>query len=257
MKEKINWANSIIKSGYSLKDKLALIIYFMSWPLRITFLKNMKTIKDITVKNSDGIFFCGNNISSVGSVNPLIEINLRKYFNLEKGTFIDIGAAVGKYTIMMGKRLGNQGKVISIEPEKNNFEILKRNVRLNKLRNVLLINCACSSDESYRKFYLDAIGTGASSFYKEKVQSSKTITVQAKKLDKILSELKIKNVALIKIDVEGAEVDVLKGAIRTLKSHPRIIFEAWDKEHLKKIEEILKPFNYKIKQIAPENYIAH
>lgn len=72
-----------------------------------------------------------------------------------------------------------------------------------------------------------------------------------------MSELKIKKVDLVKIDVEGAEADVLKGATKTLKKyHPKIIFEAWDEQYLKKVKEVLKPFNYKIKQIAPENYIA-
>jgi len=70
--------------------------------------------------------------------------------------------------------------------------------------------------------------------------------------------LKIKKVDLIKIDVEGAESLVLNGALKTLKnSHPKIILEAWDKEHLDKVKEILKPFNYKIKKIDNfNNYFA-
>jgi len=70
--------------------------------------------------------------------------------------------------------------------------------------------------------------------------------------------LKIKKVNLIKIDVEGAESLVLKGALKTLKnSHPKIIFEAWDKEHLDKVKKILKPFNYKIKKMDNfNNYFA-
>ena len=63
---------------------------------------------------------------------------------------------------------------------------------------------------------------------------------------------------LIKIDVEGAEAEVLKGATKTLKnSHPKIIFEAWDEQYLKKVKKILNKFNYKIKKIADENYFAY
>jgi len=252
---------SLVKQGATLKDKLIIFFYVIKLPIKYMIKQifninySHKLIGEVTVKSKNGIFFCGNNFSSVGVGSNFHEQELRKYFNISEGTFIDIGANIGKYTIMIGRKI--KGRVIAIEPEKKNFEILKTNVKLNKLNNIILINSACSSKNGQRKFFLDETGTEASSFYQEKVQSSKTIAVQTKKLDNILNELGIKKVDLNKIDVEGAEADVLKGAIKTLKnSHPEIIFEAWDEQYLKKVKKILDKFNYKIKKIAPENYIA-
>jgi len=76
-------------------------------------------------------------------------------------------------------------------------------------------------------------------------------------LDNILEDLKIKKVQLIKIDVEGAEELVLKGALKTLKkSHPKIVFESRP-QNLKNIEDILKNFDYKIKKIDVQDYLAY
>ncbi|MEM2614637.1 MAG: FkbM family methyltransferase, partial [Nitrososphaerota archaeon] len=51
-------------------------------------------------------------------------------FNLEKGVFVDVGAHIGKYTIMVARKL-KDGKVIAIEADPNNFKILKKNLILN------------------------------------------------------------------------------------------------------------------------------
>jgi hypothetical protein len=77
-------------------------------------------------------------------------------------------------------------------------------------------------------------------------------------LDNVINRDKIKNVKLIKIDVEGAESDVLRGAKKILKrDHPRIIFEAWDEKNLNKIKKILILFKYQIKRIGYEDYLAY
>lgn len=248
---------------YTLRDRVTILNYYSKSPLHLfNYLRGKKNNKNlnrgISIKNKYGLFYCGSNLFSVVGCSTLGEPEVRKNLSLKRGSAVDIGANIGMHTIPLGKMLKNTGKVIAIEPEPNNFKILKRNVELNKLNNVILINVACSSKEGKFKFYLDEIGTGAGSFYQEKVQGSKTITVQAKKLDKILLELRIKKIDLIKIDVEGGEADVLEGAKKTLKkSHPKIIFEAWNEEYLDKIKKVLQPFNYKIKQIAPENYYAY
>lgn len=159
----------------------------------------------------------------------------------------------------MGKKIDNKGKVLAIEPHPENFKILQRNIELNNLKNVTTLNLACSNKKGNLQLFLDEDGTGGHSTIKPKKikAGNNKIWVKAETLDTIIKKEKIKKVDLVKIDVEGAEAEVLEGATKTLKKyHPKIIFEAWDEQYLKKVKEVLKPFNYKIKQIAPENYIA-
>ena len=133
--------------------------------------------------------------------------------------------------------------------------MLKKNAKLNNLKNTTLINKALSDKKGKLKLYLAKGNLGHHSLV-EKV-GEKYEEVEVDTLDNILKELKISKVDLIKIDVEGAENLVLKGALKTLEnSHPKIVFEAWDKNHLDKIKEVLEPLNYKIKQINKVDYFA-
>jgi len=255
----------LIKQGATLKDKLIIFFYFIKTPIHMVKQKfninyNHKLIGGVTVKSKDGIFFCGDNIFSVWAGSNFHEQELRKYFNISEGTFIDIGANIGKFSIIMGKKIDDKGKVLAIEPHPENFKILQRNIELNNLKNVTTLNLACSNKKGNLQLFLDEDGTGGHSTIKSKKTraGNNKIWVKAETLDTIIKKEKIKKVNLIKIDVEGAEAEVLKGAIKILKkSHPKIIFEAWDEQYLKKVKEVLKPFNYKIKKIAPENYLAY
>ena len=69
----------------------------------------------------------------------ICEPEVRKEFVLREGIALDIGSNCGMFTIPMAKMLGSKGKVISIEAEKNNIELLNKNVRLNNLDNSYFI----------------------------------------------------------------------------------------------------------------------
>jgi len=256
---------SLIKQGATLKDKLIIFFYFIKTPIYMIKQKfninyNHKLIGEVTVKSEDGIFFCGDNIFPVWVGSNFHEQKLRKYFNISEGTFIDIGANIGKFSIIMGKKLDDKGKVLAIEPHPKNFKILQKNIELNNLKNVTTLNLACSNKKGNLQLFLDEDGTGGHSTIKSKKTKAgnNKIWVKAETLDSIIKKEKIKKVNLIKIDVEGAEANVLRGAIKTLnKSRPKIIFEAWDEQYLKKVKKILNKFNYKIKKLPEENYLAY
>lgn len=250
----------LIGQGVSLKDKSIIFLYFLNSPIH--FLLNKLKIKfkhkllgNVTVKSEDGIFFCGNRIGSVWAGSNFHEREIRSYFDIAKGNFIDAGANIGKFSVIVAKRLGKKGKVFSIEPHPENFKMLKKNIELNGLKNVVPINAACSYSEGEIELHLDEEGTGGHSIKKySKSAGKKTMKVKSILLD----NLQIKNIKLIKIDVEGAEADVLRGAKKILKrDHPKIIFEAWDEECLDEIKIILNPFKYQIKKIGEENYFAY
>ncbi len=171
----------------------------------------------------------------------------------KKGIFIDVGAHIGRFSILLSN---NFEQVISVEPTTTNYKALEENIKLNKLKNINPINCALSDFVGDSYIYLNKTNSGQNSLV-EKTNKKERVKVQT--LDAVLKEQKInKPIKLIKIDVEGAEAEVLKGATKTLqKHHPKIVFEAWDNEKLRGIKEVLKPFGYKIKKIGEENYLSH
>jgi len=245
----------LVLRGYSTKDKLNVIYsFFFLGPLRKIGVTKKEIL--ITMQSEEGIFVCGD--KSINIVSKNYEKNIRKFFDLNEGVFIDVGANLGKYTIMMARKLKEKGSVVSIEPEPHTIELLKQNVRLNKLQNVSVVGKACSSKNGKETLYLEGTtysgGLHSLKRYKNHVDK---MEVEVEKLDSIISRLKIKQVDLIKIDVEGSEVDVLHGAQKILKKfHPRIICECQGEESEKKIRSLLKKFKYNIKRVDEANLFA-
>ena len=127
--------------------------------------------------------------------------------------------------------MGNDGLVIALEPHPVNYKLLCMNVRLNRLRNVHALNLAAYSQNCELPLFI-----GITSEYHTVIKnissaiSSNFIKVQAKTLDDILNDFKnLSKVEYIKIDVKGAEYQVLKGAIKSIKKFkPKLIIEIWN-----------------------------
>jgi len=139
--------------------------------------------------------------------------------NLDNTTsFIDVGAHVGKYTITMAKYCK---EVIAIEADPVNVEYLTKNISVNGINNVVVYNCACYSRNGYVFFDSDKPSNVKS------ISSSGKLKIRALTLDSILNSKKL-NRLTIKIDVEGAEFDVLVGAKHTIRKYmPVIVCECW------------------------------
>ncbi len=172
---------------------------------------------------------------------------------------IDVGAHIGPYTLKTSKRVGLNGKVIAIEADPANFDILNRNVQLNKLTNVIALNYAAYSKEDKIRLYLlqeESSWTKYNTVNTDRAGNEKNfVEVKANTLDYLLQANGIKHeqVNWIKIDVEGAEFDVLKGAknilskskdisllieIHNLTTNNTTLYEP--------IKEFLNSYNFKI-----------
>lgn len=146
------------------------------------------------------------------------------FLNLIKpgDTVIDIGANIGYYTVLGATKVGAKGKVLAIEPEPTNLSYLKRNLSQNNIQNTQIFAGAVSRETGTLPLYLSSTSAGEHSLV---VKTDKAISVPVETLDHLVGAYKLKP-TLIKIDVEGAEMDVLAGASKTLSSlRPTIIFE--------------------------------
>ncbi len=140
---------------------------------------------------------------------------------------IDVGAYIGFHTLLMAKLVGEEGAVHSFEPAPDNLLYLRKNVDKNGFGNVKIHPCAAGTTNSEVEFYVGETSTlnSRSSQYKW----SKKIRISEKKID----NLAIDRVKLVKIDVEGYELQVLEGMSHTLaKSHDICLIIEWNPDAL-------------------------
>lgn len=146
-------------------------------------------------------------------------------------TAFDLGAHGGFFTLLLSKAVGRKGKVIAFEPLPANFRVLEENVRLNSTENVTVERQAVTSQTG--QFRLDVPALESSLLagpYQDDDERGRTL-VAATSLDEYVFQKEIR-VDFIKIDVEGAEDDVLRGARRTLETfHPMMVIELHNLEN--------------------------
>jgi FkbM family methyltransferase len=142
---------------------------------------------------------------------------------------VDAGANVGLYTGLFSQLAGSGGKVISIEPESANWHALTDSIRENKWSNVEAHNCALDESSGSVILIKDRWNSGNHSVIKKGGSNiGVSERVQARTIDEIVGGRKVD---LIKIDVQGFELNVLKGAQSTLNSNENIsvLLEVWPK----------------------------
>lgn len=139
--------------------------------------------------------------------------------------FIDVGANFGVYTLVASKLVGAAGKVFALEPTAQSFAILGQNVALNHSANVRAFQVALTQTRGKAWLYhgWDPVGN---SLGMDPLCGNQGEEVQTESLDNLLEENGIDRVDVIKVDVEGAEELVLRGATRTITTNrPVVIFE--------------------------------
>ena len=176
---------------------------------------------------------------------------LARFAPKEGDTVIDIGAHIGRYTITSSKQVGDSGKVVAIEADPDNFELLKRNIALNNLINVLPLNYAVFSTKTRMKLYEQSASAKYNSLMLARAAKTKNyVEVDADTLDNILKLNRVNQVNWIKIDVEGAEFEVLKGSAETLSNEDLSLFveihNIEDPSHYHNIIDFLNHHNYEI-----------
>jgi FkbM family methyltransferase len=183
------------------------------------------------------------------------EDGIIEHFTPKQGDIVvDIGAHMGRYTIISSKRVGTNGKVVAIEAHPGNFEMLNRNIKLNQLTNVIPLNYAVYSKETKIKLYVPGEESGYTVY--NTIMSNRTgnedkfVEVNANTLDYLLqlNQIREEEVNWIKIDVEGAEFEVLKGATNVLSKSKDIelLIEIHGPDNYIPVVEFLNLYNFKI-----------
>lgn len=140
--------------------------------------------------------------------------------------FVDAGANCGVYTVAAAHLVGFSGQVLAFEPGEESLGMLRRNVSLNAFPNVQVFPLALSETSGSTRLY--AHDHGASSFTLGRTEEGEHLSfaIETSTLDSVLTRENIPRVDVVKMDVEGAEELILRGATHLFeRCHPKVIFE--------------------------------
>ena len=175
---------------------------------------------------------------------------------LQKGmVYVDVGANIGSHAINAGRLVGDGGSVFAFEADPDTYHLLSDNIKANGLRNIVLRQ-TCVSDQ-----------VGTLSFYKHRDSAKSSIVDRGEKLSVTLPSDTLDNlipantkIDVLKVDVEGAELSVLRGARAIFKDQRRpsvVIIEVFDvrdnKDKSEGIRDVLEGYGYSFYLFNGEN----
>ncbi|MGI8794951.1 MAG: FkbM family methyltransferase [Acidimicrobiales bacterium] len=130
------------------------------------------------------------------------------------GHVVDVGAHVGVVSAVLARQVGPEGSVLAIEPDAENLVYLERNMAAHGFTNVRTLQVAAAGKDGVRSFRITT-ADDSHGFYEHPLAATvRTVKVEARSLAAIVAP--ISNLALVKIDVEGAEVEVLRAGLDAL-----------------------------------------
>lgn len=223
-----------MKKIFSIKVNKNLSYFYKIFILNLFSKINLKSDSDIKCFfNKD---YISREISCFGlyekdELNLIIKF-LKKNYIFKNKNCIDVGANIGNHSIFFSNFFK---KIYSFEPNQNNFRCLENNTE--NIKNIEIYNCGLGDRNIKKTIYINPLNMGGSSFvYKTKIKKKAKIV----KLDNLIN--KIKDIFLIKIDVEGYEDKVIRGGLKVIKKfRPIILYESFGK---KKVTNLLIKNNY-------------
>lgn len=149
-------------------------------------------------------------------------IYTRRYTLRPGDVVLDLGAHVGAFTIYAAKQVGPAGRVIAFEPYSRNFRLLEENIRLNGLSNVIALNRGAWDRAGELDLVLSELSGSHSMHASSSVapRSGGIERVHVDTVDHSLAELMVETAQFVKMDIEGAELEVLRGMEHLLRSNP-------------------------------------
>jgi FkbM family methyltransferase len=146
---------------------------------------------------------------------------------LHKPIALDIGANIGNHSLAMST-VARQ--VYSFEPQREVFSILSENIRGNGIDNIEALNLGLSSMDQQLELFIPAADNNGAATLRPELKSDEASSelIQLRKGDDVVNELDLPHLDLIKVDVEGFEVEVLNGLAETIGRFQPVIFMEWD-----------------------------
>ena len=138
-------------------------------------------------------------------------------------TFVDVGGNKGDFALLAAFLTGQSGAVLCFEPERENCQWIHKSIELNGYKNIGLHEVALSDRDGTAPLYLGRKSGWHTLLSGQQRSDAGIILVRTAMLDSILTKLSVGKIDVMKIDVEGAELQVLDGARKTLSANSHIV----------------------------------
>jgi FkbM family methyltransferase len=162
----------------------------------------------------------------------------------------DLGAHVGFFTLLFSRLAGPGGRVVAFEPAPRNLRYLRDHLRQNRIGNVTVVEAAVSN--SAGEIHFDPEPANPKGFQGH-VAEEGALTVRSVRLDDLVRQGTIPPPDYIKIDVEGAEAEVLRGAAELLReSRPTLFLATHGREVQAECLDLLRGHGYRVEHVADD-----
>ncbi len=217
-------------------EKFLKVIFLFSAKLYHSWISKARPPKNVLLTNIDHDIKMNVDISKVlgaafywTGFHELNEWRFLHKFLTEQMVFVDIGANQGEYTLFAAKRL-KKGRVIAFEPVNDLYQKLHQNILLNDFKNITSFKFGLSDTDARLPIYMGPLGSreneGFGTLYQSEIRNRFIENVELKVFDSVIDPLALERIDFMKIDVEGAELAVLKGSIvAIMRYRPHILLE--------------------------------
>ncbi len=161
-------------------------------------------------------------------------LNLYSAHLLKKNDVVlDAGAGIGEFTVLASKKIGPRGRIIAIEPNRSDYELLKLNIKKNNCTNVIPINLGLAGVTGERQIEF----------------RGRSYSFRVDTLDNILRKEGLKEkIDFVKMDIEGFETEVLSQSVDIIKNANIIAIELHNTKQ--EVDTILSKYNFKFSPIS-------
>ncbi len=188
--------------------------------------------------------YIGRSIENYGEFSEL-EAKMFKQICKQNDTVIEVGANIGAHTQLFSRLVGEKGKVLAFEPQRIIFQTLNANIAINSMTNVFTYQKALGSKKG--ELFLPPIDYSKNGNFGgiSVDKASKGERIELVTLDSFIED--IERLKFIKIDVEGMESEVIKGAKKVIKKFKPLLYIENDRqEKSKELIELIWSLDYKI-----------
>jgi FkbM family methyltransferase len=151
-----------------------------------------------------------------------LDLEEGKYLKLREGDIVfEVGAYIGYHSMRLSELVGNTGKIVAIEAIPSNYDIMKKNIELNNLNNIIPINIAIWKNKGNISMNVDE--DQKNSIAKNIINTKNVVGMPCNTIDNIFHELNLTKVDFIRIQTNGAEIEALEGMNKVFEHKPKLL----------------------------------